>query len=341
MTAAGPAPGATTGGGRTVPRSALLVGAVALLAVVAVLSVGVGARAVPPAEVVRALLDHQGTDDHVIVRDVRAPRALLAVAVGAALAVAGALIQTLARNPLAEPGILGVTAGAGFAITLGSALGLAAGQAGELLFSVLGSVAAALLVAAVGRRSPLRLVLTGVALTAVLSGVGLGLRLVLPDVFDAYRFWSVGSLAAREQAPLALPLTAIGLALLGALLLSRALNALTLGESVAHTLGAGVHRVRAAALVLITVLSGAATAVAGPILFVGLIVPHLARRPAGGSVPWLLLYTMVLGPILLLVADVGSRVLLPTGEVPVAIVTAFLGGPMLIWAVRRYGAGAL
>ncbi|MGD9484523.1 iron chelate uptake ABC transporter family permease subunit [Streptomyces sp. TRM70308] len=340
MTAAGPAPEAT-GGGRTVPQPALLVGAVALLAVVAVLSVGVGARAVPPAEVVRALLDFQGTDDHVIVRYVRAPRALLAVAVGAALAVAGALIQTLARNPLAEPGILGVTAGAGFAITLGSALGLAAGQAGELLFSVLGSVAAALLVAAVGRRSPLRLVLTGVALTAVLSGVGLGLRLVMPDVFDAYRFWSVGSLAAREQAPLALPLTAIGLALLGALLLSRALNALTLGESVAHTLGAGVHRVRAAALVLITVLSGAATAVAGPILFVGLIVPHLARRPAGGSVPWLLLYTLVLGPVLLLVADVGSRVLLPTGEVPVAIVTAFLGGPMLIWAVRRYGAGAL
>nr|WP_318153614.1 iron chelate uptake ABC transporter family permease subunit [Streptomyces chumphonensis] len=312
-----------------------------LLAVVAVLSIGVGARAVAPTEVVRALLDFQGTDDHVIVRDVRAPRALLAVAVGAALAVAGALIQTLARNPLAEPGILGVTAGAGFAITVGSALGLAVGQAGELAFAVLGSVAAALLVAAVGRRSPLRLVLTGVALTAVLSGVGLGLRLVLPDVFDAYRFWSVGSLAAREQAPLALPLTAIGLALLGALLLSRALNALALGETVAHTLGAGVARVRAVTLVLITVLTGAATAIAGPILFVGLIVPHLARRPAGGSVPWLILYTMVLGPVLLLLADIGSRVLLPTGEVPVAIVTAFLGGPMLIWAVRRYGAGSL
>ncbi|WP_405709540.1 MULTISPECIES: FecCD family ABC transporter permease [unclassified Streptomyces] len=327
--------------GRAVPKTGLLVGALVLLAAVAVLSMGVGARHVPPAEVVRALLDFRGTDDHVIVRDVRAPRSLLAIAVGAALAVAGALIQTLARNPLAEPGILGVTAGAGFAITVGSALGLATGQAGELGFAVTGSVLAALLVAAVGRRSPLRLVLTGVALTAVLSGVALGMRLMLPDVFDTYRFWSVGSLAAREQAPLALPLAAIAVALIGALLLSRALNALTLGENVAHTLGAGVGRVRAAALVLITVLSGAATAVAGPILFVGLIVPHLARRPAAGSVPWLILYTMVLGPILLLVADIGSRVLLPTGEVPVAIVTAFLGGPMLIWAVRRYGAGSL
>ncbi|MFF1647622.1 FecCD family ABC transporter permease [Streptomyces sp. NPDC058240] len=340
MTVAGRA-SRTAGTGRAGPQIGLLVGGLLLLAVIAVLSMGVGARRVPPAEVVRALFDHQGTDDQVIVRDIRAPRALLAIAVGAALAVAGALIQTLARNPLAEPGILGVTAGAGFAVTVGSALGLAAGQAGELGFAIAGSVLAALLVAAVGQRSPLRLVLTGVALTAVLGGVALGMRLMLPDIFDAYRFWSVGSLAAREQAPLALPLTAIAVSLLGALLLSRALNALTLGESVAQTLGAGVGRVRAAALVLITVLSGAATAVAGPILFVGLIVPHLVRKPAAGSVPWLILYTMVLGPILLLVADIGSRVLLPTGEVPVAVVTAFLGGPMLIWAVRRYGAGSL
>ncbi|MER5985203.1 iron chelate uptake ABC transporter family permease subunit [Streptomyces sp. NPDC001787] len=340
MTVAGRASGAA-GTRRAVPQIGWLIGGLVLLVVIAVISMGVGARPVPPAEVVRALFDYHGTDDHVIVRDVRAPRALLAVAVGAALAVAGALIQTLARNPLAEPGILGVTAGAGFAITVGSALGLAAGQAGELGFAVIGSVLAALLVAAVGRRSPLRLVLTGVALTAVLSGVALGLRLMLPDVFDMYRFWSVGSLAAREQAPLALPLTAIAVSLAGALLLSRALNALTLGESVAHTLGAGVGRVRGAALVLITVLSGAATAVAGPILFVGLIVPHLVRRQASGSVPWLILYSMVLGPVLLLVADIGSRILLPTGEVPVAIVTAFLGGPMLIWAVRRYGAGSL
>ncbi|MCI3935030.1 FecCD family ABC transporter permease [Streptomyces sp. AN091965] len=347
MTVAGRASGAASTGRKTAPaergaqRIGLLVGGLVLLAAVAVLSIGVGARSVPPTEVVRALFDFQGTDDHLVVRDVRAPRALLAVAVGAALAVAGALIQTLARNPLAEPGILGVTAGAGFAITIGSALGLAGGQAGELGFAVTGSVLAALLVAAVGRHSPLRLVLAGVALTAVLNGVALGLRLILPDAFDTYRFWSVGSLAGREQAPLAWPLTAIAVCLIGALLLSRALNVLSLGESVAHTLGASVVRVRAAALVLITVLSGAATAVAGPILFVGLIVPQLVRKPAGGSVPWLILYTMVLGPILLLVADMGSRVLLPTGEVPVAIVTAFLGGPMLIWAVRRHGAGAL
>ncbi|MEU5792608.1 iron chelate uptake ABC transporter family permease subunit [Streptomyces sp. SUK 48] len=327
--------------GRELRRTGLLIGGLVLLGAAVVLSIAVGAHAVPPADVVRALFDYRGTNDDVIVRDVRAPRALLAAAVGAALAVAGALIQTLARNPLAEPGVLGVTAGAGFAVTVGAALGLAGGQGGQLLCAVAGSVLAALLVLSVGRRAPLRLVLTGVALTAVLGGIALGLRLMNPKLFDAYRFWSVGTLAGREQEPLTLPLVAIGIALVAALALGRSLNALALGENVARTLGAGVARTQAVTLVLITVLSGAATAVAGPILFVGLIVPHLARRAAGGSVPWLVLYSMVLGPVLLLAADTAARVLLPTGEMPVAIVTAFLGGPMLIWTVRRYGAGAL
>ncbi|MFB9599969.1 FecCD family ABC transporter permease [Saccharothrix longispora] len=307
----------------------------------AVISVGIGAHAVAPAEVVRALVDYDGSSDHIVVREIRVPRAVLAVGAGAALAVAGVLIQVLSRNPLAEPGVLGVTAGAGFAITVGSALGVAASAAGELALAVVGAVIAAVLVYSVGRRSPLRLVLTGVALSSVLAGVSLGLRLVLPDVFDRYRFWSVGSLAGREQSPTTLPLLVIAAAVVGALLLSRQLNAVALGDTVAHVLGANVARVRVATLVLTTVLAGAATAVAGPILFVGLIVPHLARRMAGSSVPWLVGYAAVLGPVLLLLSDIGSRVLLPTGEVPVAIVTAFLGGPVLIWAVRRYGAGAL
>ncbi|MFD9959445.1 FecCD family ABC transporter permease [Amycolatopsis sp. NPDC058986] len=324
-----------------VKRTTVLIVALVALGVVAVVSIGIGAHAVAPGEVVRALVAFDGSSDQTIVRDVRAPRALLAIAVGAALGVAGALIQTLSRNPLAEPGILGVTSGAGFAVTLGSALGAAASQAGQLGFAVVGSVLAALLVYSVGRQSPLRLVLSGVALTAVLNGLTLGMRLMFPDVLDQYRFWSVGSLAGREQAPVLLPMVVIGVALIGALLLSRSLNAVALGETVAHTLGTNVARVRLTTLVLITALTGAATAVAGPILFVGLIVPHLARRLATGSVPWLLAYTMVLAPILLLVADVGSRVLLPTGEVPVAIVTAFLGAPALIWAVRKYGVAAL
>lgn len=326
---------------RSGARVVLLVAALVLLVGVAVLSVGVGAHAIAPVEVVRALLEPNGSSDHLVVRDIRVPRAVLAVGAGAALAVSGVLVQVLSRNPLAEPGVLGVTAGAAFAITVGSAAGVTATAVGELSVAVLGAVLAALLVYSVGRSSPLRLVLTGVALSSVLAGVSLGMRLLLPDVFDEYRFWSVGSLAGREQAPTGWPLLVIALALVGALLLSRQLDAVALGETTAHALGANVAGVRLATLVLITVLAGAATAVAGPILFVGLMVPHLARRLAGASVPWLTAYAAVLGPVLLLVSDIGSRVLLPTGEVPVAIVTAFLGGPVLVWAVRRYGAAPL
>ncbi|KZB88599.1 FecCD family ABC transporter permease [Amycolatopsis regifaucium] len=325
----------------TAGRSALLGAALLGLVVVAVLSVGIGAHAIAPGEVVRALLGEGNPSDRAVVLDIRMPRAVLAVGVGAALAVGGVLVQALSRNALAEPGVLGVTAGAGFAIAVGSALGLAASAPAELGLAVLGAAGAAVLVYAVGRRAPLRLVLAGTALSAVLLGLTLGLRLLFPDTFDVYRFWSVGSLAGREQAPTTVPLVVIGLSLLGAFAVSRQLNAIALGETVAHTLGANVARVRAMTLVLITLMAGAATALAGPILFVGLIVPHLARRVAGASIPWLVAFAALLGPVLMLAADVGSRVLLPTGEVPVAIVTAFLGGPVLIWAVRKYGAAPL
>ncbi|RSN61351.1 ABC transporter permease [Amycolatopsis sp. WAC 04182] len=322
-------------------RSALLGAALLGLVVVAVLSVGIGAHALAPGEVVRALLGEGNPSDRAVVLDIRMPRAVLAIGVGAALAVGGVLVQALSRNALAEPGVLGVTAGAGFAIAVGSSFGLAASAPVELGLAVLGALGASALVYAVGSKSPLRLVLAGTALSAVLLGLTLGLRLLFPDTFDVYRFWSVGSLAGREQAPTTVPLIIIGLSLLGAFAVSRQLNAIALGETVAHTLGANVARVRTITLLLITLMAGAATALAGPILFVGLIVPHLARRVAGASIPWLIAFAALLGPVLMLAADVGSRVLLPTGEVPVAIVTAFLGGPVLIWAVRKYGAAPL
>ncbi|WP_336214964.1 FecCD family ABC transporter permease [Nonomuraea sp. LPB2021202275-12-8] len=319
-------------------RPVLLAASVVLLLAVAGASVCVGAQALPPAEVWRALAGSASGDEYLIVREVRVPRTILGVCVGAALGVAGTLVQTLTRNPLAEPGILGVTAGAGFAINVGGVLGLAGGQVAQLALASLGAALAAVLVYALGSASPLRLVLTGVAFSAVLSGISLGLRLMLPDVFDRFRFWSVGSLAGHEQAPLALPAGTIAVALLCAALVTRPLNALMLGDEVAQALGGHVLRTRVSVLVLVTLLAGAATAAAGPIAFLGLMVPHLARRVAGGSIPWLMAYTMVLGPVLLVASDIAARVLLPTGEVPVAVVTAFLGAPVLIWAVRRRGA---
>ncbi|WP_433389345.1 FecCD family ABC transporter permease [Micromonospora sp. KLBMP9576] len=322
-------------------RVPFLLGSAALLVVAAGASLAVGTRPVALVEVWRALTDFAGTTDHLVVRDIRLPRTIVGGCVGAALGVAGVLIQTLTRNPLAEPGILGVTAGAGFAINVGVLAGIAGSQAGQLGLAVAGAAVAAVVVHAVGRVSPLRLILAGVALSWVLMGVSLGLRLSFPDVFDRYRFWSVGTLAGTEQTPLAVPVLVTVLALAAALATTGPLNALALGEDVAHTLGARVTRIRITVLVLVTVLAGVATAVAGPIAFVGLMVPHLARRLATDSIPWIMAYSMLLGPILLIVADIGSRVLLPTGEVPVSIVTAFLGGPVLIWAVRRYGTAAL
>lgn len=322
-------------------RAGWLLVALVVLLLVVIASLGMGARAVPPPEVWKALTDPGPSDDHTVIREIRLPRTILGLLVGAALGASGTLVQTLTRNPLAEPGLLGVTAGASFAITVGSTVGLASGQGGRLILSMFGAVVAAVAVYAVGRTSPLRLILAGVALSAVLSGVTLGLRLMDPQVFNRYRFWSVGSLAGREQLSLTLPIVVVTLALVGTLLVTRPLNALALGEQVGHTLGVNVIRTRTAVLALVTILAGAATAIAGPIAFVGLMVPHLARRLAAGSVPWLMVFTMVLGPLLLVAADVASRLLLPTGEVPVAIVTAFVGAPVLIWAVRRYGAGAL
>ncbi|MCP2354783.1 iron complex transport system permease protein [Nonomuraea thailandensis] len=318
-------------------RPVVLAACMLLLLAAVVASLCVGAQTIAPAEIWRALTGAGDGEAYLIVHDVRGPRTLLGICVGAALGTAGTLVQTLTRNPLAEPGILGVTAGAGFAINVGGVLGLAGGQVAQLVLASLGAALAAVLVYALGSAAPLRLVLTGVALSSVLAGISLGLRLMLPDVFDRYRFWSVGSLAGHEQVPLTLPAATIVAALVCAALVTRPLSALVLGEEVARSLGGHVLRTRVVVLVLVTLLAGAATAVAGPIAFLGLMVPHLARRLAGASVPWLMAYTMVLGPVLLLASDVAARVLLPTGEVPVAVVTAFAGAPVLIWAVRRRG----
>ncbi|MBE7325824.1 iron chelate uptake ABC transporter family permease subunit [Nocardioides sp. Y6] len=318
-----------------------LVGVVVALVAVAALSLCVGSRAVPLTEVANAFTAYAGTDDHVVVRELRLPRLWLACAVGAALAVAGALVQTMTRNPLAEPGILGVTAGASFAIVVATALWGLDGQGATLAAAAVGAVVATAAVYAVGRESPLRLLLAGVALSAVLAGLGLGIRLTRPEVFDSYRYWSVGSLAGREQTALELPLAVIAVALVAAVLLVPSLSAVALGEAVATTLGTRVRTTRVLTLLVVTALAAAATAVAGPIAFVGLIVPHVVRRAAAGSIGWLVTLCLLGGPVLVLAADVLARVLLTTGEVPVATVTAFLGGPVLVWVVRRYGTVAL
>lgn len=311
---------------------------VVLLGSAVVLSLTIGQGSVSADEAYRAIVAHDRTDNaHIIVRDVRLPRAGLAVLVGAALAVSGALVQTLTRNPLAEPGLLGVTGGASFAVVVATQFG-ASGQAATLVVAFAGATLAAALVYAVGRSDPLRLVLAGVALTAVLAGLSIGIRLTDPATFDTYRFWSVGSLAGREQAPLLVPCLVLVATLAVALLLGKPLSAVMLGDDVAHGLGVAVVPTRVATLLVATVLAATATAVAGPIVFVGLIVPHAVRRFARASIGWLIVLCVLVGSLLMVLSDIVARVLLETGEVPVAIVTALVGGPVLIWVVRRHGA---
>ncbi|MGK3143122.1 Fe(3+)-siderophore ABC transporter permease [Pantoea sp. C2G6] len=310
-----------------------------LLLLLLALSLMFGAKAIPLHEVSRALLTSCASADCVIVRDARLPRTLAGLLAGIGLGVAGALMQSLTRNPLADPGLLGVNAGAGFAVVLGIALAGADSPADWLGFAFSGALLASLLVALTGalgggRVSPVRLTLAGVALGAVLEGLTSGLSLLNPDIYDHLRFWHSGSLDIRSLALLRATWPAVAIGSLLALLLARSLNSLSMGGEMATALGTRVIRTQLVGLLAIALLSGAATAAVGPIAFVGLMTPHLARWLMGNDHRWLLPGTILLTPCLLLAADILGRLLVP-GELRVSIVTAILGAPMLIVLVRR------
>ncbi|MFK3984603.1 iron chelate uptake ABC transporter family permease subunit [Micromonospora sp. NPDC050397] len=321
-------------------RLAGLVLAIAVVAVVALLSLAVGAKPIPLGTVVHELFQPSGSDDAGIVRGLRIPRTLLGLAVGAALGLAGALMQALTRNPLADPGLLGVNAGAAAAVVTAIGLLGVTSPIGYVWFALLGAALAATVVYLLGSggrgtATAVRLTLAGTAITAALTGYISGLVLLDPRAFDGYRFWSVGSLAGRDLSVLA----AVGPFLLAgavcALALARPLNALALGEESGRSLGAHLGRTRGVGVLAVTLLCGAATAALGPIAFVGLTVPHVARALVGPDQRWILPYSMVLAPILLLGADVIGRMIARPGEVEVGIVTAFVGAPVLVALVRR------
>ncbi|MEV0246177.1 iron chelate uptake ABC transporter family permease subunit [Nocardia sp. NPDC050712] len=323
----------------------LLVG-VGLLAVVCVLSLMIGARDIPMGTAWDALWHFDGSDDHVVVRSLRLPRTVLAVIVGAALGVSGALIQAMTRNPLADPGILGVNAGAGFFVALGvAAFGLTSVWS-YVWFAFLGAAVVTVAVYALGSlgrggATPIRLTLAGVALGAVLTGVTMGLMLLDPDTFDQMRFWNAGTVAGRGL-EIVWPISAfIVVGLIVALGVARPLNALALGEDLARSLGIDILRTRVLAVLAVTLLCGAATAAAGPIGFVGLMIPHVARWIVGPDQRWILPYSMVGAPVLLLVADILGRVIVRPDELAVGIVTAFVGAPVLIALIRRKKVSAL
>jgi iron complex transport system permease protein len=346
-----PAAGGLTAPGKVRWRHARwLTVSLLLLALVCLLSLLLGTRNVSPGTVWDAFFHYRNTDDQSIVRELRVPRTVLGLLAGVAFGVCGAVIQAVTRNPLADTQILGINSGAAlFVVFAVGILGLTSLWS-YVWFAFAGVTFALVLVyllGSVGQRglggaspTPIRLTLAGVALGAVLEGANTAIRLVRPRAFDYLRFWDIGSLAGRsmEIAETVAPFILGGLLL--AVIVARSLNAVALGDDMATALGASLTRTRMLALFAVVLLAGAGTAAVGPIGFVGLMIPHLARWIVGTDQRWILVFTVICAPILMLSADIVGRLVVRPGELRVGIVTAFVGAPVLIWWVRRSSAVA-
>ncbi|NNN36170.1 iron chelate uptake ABC transporter family permease subunit [Streptomyces sp. S3(2020)] len=310
-----------------------------------VASMMIGSTAIPPTVVWDALFHPSNDIDQLAIRDFRLPRTIVGLVVGTALGVSGALIQALTRNPLADPGILGVNAGASFAVTVAVGLLGVRDIQSYMWFAFAGALIVTLVVLALGStrrgQSPVMTVLAGVCVGLVLNGAGSALELTNPDAFDAMRSWNAGSIVSRPLDLLWPTLPFFAIALILAFAVSGPLNAMALGDELAVAQGVRLVRTRIIAIIALTLLAGGATAIAGPIGFVGLMVPHVARWIVGPDQRWIFAYSVLLAPILLLASDILGRVVMRPGEIPVGIVTAFVGAPVLIALVRQKKASGL
>jgi iron complex transport system permease protein len=322
-------------------RALGLVGALVALVLVVLCSIAFGAKPIPFSTVIDALFHYDSTvNDHLIVRSLRLPRTIVGLMVGVALGVAGAVMQGVTRNPLADPGILGVNAGASlFVVIAFYSFGIGS-LIGYVWFAFAGAAVTSVIVYALGSlgrdgATPVKLALAGAAITAFVGSITTAILLIDVATLDQFRFWQVGSLSGRDgsiAAQLA-PFIVVGTVM--ALLSGRALNALALGDDVARSMGQRVGWARMFSAVSVVLLVGAATAAAGPIAFVGLTVPHVARAITGPDYRWLLPYSAVLAPILLLGSDVIGRIVARPAELQVGIVTALVGAPFFVVLVRR------
>lgn len=332
-------PATTSPGGRGVGRRGLPhLLTLVVLALVCVASIAYGSKPAPLAEVWDAWRG-LGEDHLQGVVAARVPRTIMGAVVGAALALAGVLIQALTRNPLAEPGLLGISLGASASMVTVVALGGSVTGAGAAWAALPGAVLAVVVVHVIGSRarggSVVPLILAGAVVSAVLGAYVQAMILLRPDTFDSYRHWVVGSLAGARLGTLVdlAPMLLLG-ALLAIMLVS-GLNALSLGEDVAVSLGVRVGLLRVGTIAAVTLLAAAATAAVGPIAFVGLAVPHVIRAVVGQDVRQQALLAVPAGAALLVAADVVARVILRPEELMVGMLTAFVGAPLLLLAVRR------
>jgi iron complex transport system permease protein len=308
-----------------------------VLLLVAVASLAIGARPLSVDQVWHGLFRGSGTYGDVVV-DGRLWRTLLGLLAGAALGLSGVVLQALTRNPLADPGLLGINAGASAAVVTALTYFGVTSLTGYVWFAFGGAAAVGVLVYALGGSrsvTPVRLALAGTAITAALYGYLQAVMIMDDAALGKMRFWTVGSLASANSTTVkqVLPFLAVGTVL--ALALARPLNAVAMGDDMAGALGAHLTRTRALSMLAATLLCGAATAACGPIAFVGLMVPHAVRSFTGPDLRWILPYAAVLAPVLLLGSDVVGRLVARPAELQVGIVTAVIGGPVFVFLVRR------
>ncbi|RDG34607.1 FecCD family ABC transporter permease [Streptomyces corynorhini] len=343
MSAAAPttrSPGRATRRTPVVRRVGWTAAAVVAVLLAVLLSLAVGARAVAPSAVLDALLRGGHSDDAEVIRQLRLPRTLIGLMVGAALALAGTALQGITRNPIADPGILGISQGASVGVVLAIAFAGVHTLTGYVWYAFAGAGIASVAVYAIassgrGGATPVKLALGGAAINALLVSVTHGVLTTDAATLDEFRFWQVGSIAGRDADVVhqVWPFLLIGTVLV--ISVARGLDALALGEDVAKGLGQNVAAVRVLGGLGATVLTGVGVAAAGPIAFVGLAVPHIARAIVGTDHRWVLPMAALIGPVMLLVSDVVGRIVFPPGEVPAGVMTALIGVPFLVTLVRR------
>ncbi|MFJ2774248.1 FecCD family ABC transporter permease [Streptomyces sp. NPDC087300] len=321
---------------RAIRSIGLLVSAAVLL-LVFFASIAVGAKSMSMDQVWHGLFQDSGTYGDVVVGE-RLARSLLGLLAGAALGLSGAVLQALTRNPLADPGLLGINLGASAAVVTAISFFGVTSLSGYVWFAFVGAALVGVLLYILGGArgaTPVRLALAGTAISAALYGYLQAVMITDNAALNKMRFWTVGSLASANMDTIkqVLPFLAVGTVL--ALSLARPLNAMAMGDDTARALGAHLTRTRALSMAAATLLCGAATAACGPIVFVGLMVPHVVRSFTGPDMRWILPYSALLSPVLLLGADVVGRVVARPAELQVGIVTAVIGAPVFIFLVRR------
>ena len=315
----------------------LLVALILASLVLAVASLTLGSRSIPPGEVIAALHGAGEQDIHDIVWNLRMPRTFLAYFAGAALAVAGVLAQSWTRNPLADPGFIGVTAGASFFVAIGTAIGIATSTGMRTTLALAGAGITTLLVLAVSRRfqDPLTLILVGAGVSASLGSGAMIIGLYSTDVLDSMRRWTIGSTFGRGPEDVAIAGIGLVLGLACAAMAARPLDLLAMGEESSLALGGSPTTARVGAALSVVVLAGSATAATGPIAFVGFAIPHIVRRVVGPSVATMLLPSALLGGCAVLAADIIGRLIVGSSELEMSIVLAIVGAPFLIWGAHR------